>query len=69
MVNQTTMLASETEEISNLKQFIIDKRVKKISKIFLLTLEIHYVIHKREPKSNLRFIGSTSDLAIVVRLQ
>ena len=45
VVNQTTMLASETEEISNfLKQFIIDKRGQEITKTFLLTLEIRFVM-------------------------
>ena len=63
VINQTTMLAEETQEISYFFEKIMEKNMeKKMLKITLLTLEIHYVTQQMKTKlvsSNLLILTLT----------
>ena len=68
VVNQTTMLASETEEISNfLKQFIIDKRGQENFKDFFADTRdtLCYATNENQ-KATYGLLEVPADLAIVV---
>ncbi len=68
VVNQTTMLASETEEISNfLKQFIIDKRGQENYKDFFADTRdtLCYATNENQ-KATYGLLEVPADLAIVV---
>ena len=68
VVNQTTMLASETEEISNfLKQFIIDKRGQENYKDFFADTRdtLCYATNENQ-KATYSLLEVPADLAIVV---
>ena len=68
VVNQTTMLASETEEISNfLKQFIIDKRGQENYKDFFADTRdtLCYATNENQ-KATYSLLELPADLAIVV---